>query len=139
MVILPLLDSQGGFLKEGTVNVGLCFRNHPNPRGSLDISHGNRMGASLCSPCSRTLVAKSQPLGKYCCGGCFALTGITFDCSTGRNFGSFVSNVFQRGECANFSGCLTRDYCTKCNGVARGCLLYTSDAADEEDSVDLGG
>src|SRR5664279_152084 len=25
------------------------------------------------------------------------------------------------------------------NGTASGCLLYTSDAADEEDSVDLGG
>ena len=29
--------------------------------------------------------------------------------------------------------------CTANNDMLFGCLLYTSDAADEEDSVDLGG
>eukprot|EP00656_Telonema_subtile_P015903 TRINITY_DN18368_c0_g1_i2.p1 TRINITY_DN18368_c0_g1~~TRINITY_DN18368_c0_g1_i2.p1 ORF type:complete len:149 (+),score=18.05 TRINITY_DN18368_c0_g1_i2:127-573(+) len=30
-------------------------------------------------------------------------------------------------------------FCVVCIGSSMGCLLYTSDAADEEDSVDLGG
>ena len=28
---------------------------------------------------------------------------------------------------------------SKIEGIVKACLLYTSDAADEEDSVDLGG
>ena len=31
------------------------------------------------------------------------------------------------------------EHSTKADRLLEGCLLYTSDAADEEDSVDLGG
>src|SRR5664280_1802358 len=34
---------------------------------------------------------------------------------------------------------MIRAYNEFCGKIRRGCLLYTSDAADEEDSVDLGG
>ena len=39
----------------------------------------------------------------------------------------------------NLSGSVGNAGCAGCGGSCEGCLLYTSDAADERSSVDLGG
>ena len=60
--------------------------------------------------------------------------------------GALRSQLVYLGQLGKYTGCFTyqqspcpRRKSGKRYQSVRGCLLYTSDAADEEDSVDLGG
>eukprot|EP00658_Telonema_sp_P-2_P018890 TRINITY_DN17399_c0_g3_i1.p1 TRINITY_DN17399_c0_g3~~TRINITY_DN17399_c0_g3_i1.p1 ORF type:complete len:160 (+),score=41.77 TRINITY_DN17399_c0_g3_i1:172-651(+) len=79
----------------------------------------------------------------------------SFNCANPEQSGDLVVSkvvleydtvaVGEYARCNDVNGtyqCLCGDYRTptKCNAtIGKSCLLYTSDAADEEDSVDLGG
>src|SRR5665648_788916 len=63
----------------------------------------------------------------------------------GDGFDIFSANLQRTGSVVvgvnkqdGFYTCILGIFCAF-NGFLCGCLLYTSDAADEEDSVDLGG
>ena len=57
----------------------------------------------------------------------------------------YKRQIFERSSSALATGCLKRTGAASlwstlaANGIGSACLLYTSDAADERSSVDLGG
>eukprot|EP00658_Telonema_sp_P-2_P023747 TRINITY_DN19522_c0_g1_i2.p1 TRINITY_DN19522_c0_g1~~TRINITY_DN19522_c0_g1_i2.p1 ORF type:complete len:139 (+),score=28.63 TRINITY_DN19522_c0_g1_i2:113-529(+) len=117
----------------------MCIRDRPYSTWTCGCGESNPMIRLSCHACDKKQKAQSTGMPKgFTCAACSKY-------SSPHNW-STITVTPEHGNATKLDVCS----CADCgeyhprevavlNSAGLSCLLYTSDAADEEDSVDLGG